>query len=358
MSESKIIRRMSTQTEITLPPEYETLHTGILLYEAETGAVLDANDRAESLFGYSTTELQSMSVERYSANTYPVTPADFLDRLQASAAGEPQRFKWRIKRADGELIWVQIHCSAQTLEGRSCVRAELRDITEYYNSSHREELFWRVLRHNLRNEANALVGYSEIIEYNAECERVADAAETMKSTAMELGEITESVKQIQHAVNQTDTRQVRRDATSAVRAVVDDLEAEYPSAEITLTERAQMWIEIDQAFRYALSEALENAIVHSERDAPDVAVSIGPSPNTGRVEIRIEDTNPPIPDAEFDSLFNRTAVTSTSHGSGVGLFVMKWCIESLGGEIRLERHDPRGNAVFFYLPPKEPATER
>ncbi|WP_336327361.1 sensor histidine kinase [Halovenus sp. HT40] len=348
---------MSTQTEITLPPEYETLHTGIMLYDPETGGVLDANERSESLFGYSTAKLRELSVERYSANTYPFTPADFIDRLQASAAGDPQRFRWRIKRADGELIWVQIHCSAQTLDSQRCVRAEFRDITEHYNSSHREELFWRVLRHNLRNEANALVGYSEVIEHDAECERVADVAETMKSTAMELGEITESVKQIQHAVNQTDARQVRRDATSAVRAVIDDLEAEYPSAEITLTERARMWIEIDTAFRYALSEALENAVVHSENDCPEVTVTIGPSPNTGRVEIRIEDTNPPIPDAEFDSLFNRDAVTSTSHGTGVGLFVVKWCVESLGGEIRLERHDPRGNTLVFYLPPKESPTE-
>ena len=349
---------MSAQIDITLPPEYETLYTGILLYDPETGTVLDANERSESLFGYTTPQLRSMSVERYSANTYPFTAADFIDRLQASAAGDPQRFRWRIKRADGELRWVQIHCSAQTLDGHSCVRAELRDITEYYNSSHREELFWRVLRHNLRNEANALVGYSEIIEYNADSETVTDAAETMKASAMELGEITESVKQIQHAVNQTDTRQIRQDATSAVRAVIDDLKAEYPSAEITLTERAQMWIEIDTAFRYALSEALENAIVHSEAAAPEVAVSIGPSPNTGRVEVRIEDTNPPIPDAEVDSLFNRDAVTSTSHGTGVGLFVVKWCIESLGGEIRLERNEQRGNTVVFYLPPKESPTER
>lgn len=348
---------MATQSTIELPPEYETLHTGIVLYDPDSGTVLDANERSESLFGYTTAQLREMSVERYSANTYPFSSSDFLDRLRASTSGRPQRFRWRIKRADGELVWVQIHLSAQRLSSRTCVRAEIRDITEYYNSSHREELFWRLLRHNLRNEASTLVGYSEIIESVAESGKVAEMAGTVKDTAMDLGGISESVKQIQHAVNQSQTQQVHRSATAAIREVVDEIETDYPAAEIALETRARMWIEIDAAFRYALSEALENAVVHSGEPTPEVTVTVGPSPNTGRVEIRVEDRNDPIPDAEFDSLFNRKAVTSTSHGSGVGLFVMKWCIESLGGEMELKRQDLRGNTVVFYLPPKGPPAE-
>jgi len=344
---------MISQPDVTLPAEYETLQTGIVLYDPETGAILDANERAQSLFGYEVTELRSISVERYSANTVPVSPSEFIDRLQETAAGEPQQLRWRVKRGDGELIWVQIHLSAQTLAGRCCVRAEVRDITEYYNSSHREQLFWRIIRHNLRNDANALVGFGEAIEHDAECESVRRAAETLKTKAMELGEISESVKQIYQAVHQNNTQRILRNAAAAVEAVTDTLEAEYPSAEITLIERAEMWVEVDAAFRHALSEAVENAVTHSERTAPEVTVSVGPSQNTGRVEVRIEDTNPPIPDTEFDSLFNQEAVTPTFHGSGVGLFVIKWCIESLGGEVRVERRDQRGNAVVFYLPPSE-----
>ena len=347
---------MAPQTDIRLPPEYETLQTGIILYDSDSAQVLDANERSESLFGYTTAELREMSVERYSANTDPFSSSDFLDRLRASASGQPQQFRWRIKRANGELIWVQMSLSAQQLAEQTCVRAEIRDITEYYNSSHREELFWRLIRHNLRNEASALVGFSEAIKHNAESESVAETAETMQATAMDLGEITESVKQIQQAVNQTHTR-VPREATAAVREVIDEIESEFPAAEITLDRRAQMWVAVDTAFRCALSEALENAVEHSGESAPEVAVSVGPSPNTGRVEIRIEDTNEPIADAEFDSLFNREAITNTFHGTGVGLFVMKWCIESLGGEITLKRGEPTGNTVLFYLPPKEPPTE-
>lgn len=57
---------------------------------------------------------------------------------------------------------------------------------------------------------------------------------------------------------------------------------------------------------------------------------------------------------EIEALDEYTETTATSHGSGVGLFVMKWCIESLGGELKIERRDRRGNTVSFYLPPKAP----
>ncbi|MEF8857231.1 MAG: ATP-binding protein [Haloplanus sp.] len=123
---------------------------------------------------------------------------------------------------------------------------------------------------------------------------------------------------------------------------------------MTVTESEPMWTDVDDSFTHAVAHALENAIRHGEESPPVVRVTIGPSPNTGRVEIRIEDDNPPIPDAELSALDDREETTTTSHGTGVGLFVMKWCIESLGGELTIERGDSRGNTVYIYLPPKDP----
>ncbi|RKD89070.1 PAS domain-containing sensor histidine kinase [Halopiger aswanensis] len=335
-----------------LSTEYENLHIGIALYDPESGTILDANERLESLFGYATAELRELSIETYSANTYSLSEADFIDRLRTSAAGSSHQFSWRVKRADGELIWVQIQLS-QTSDDDEYVLAEIRDVTEDYNTGHREELFWRILRHNLRNKANTLMGYSEFVTVNAETDELSDAAEKIESCATELGTLTESIKQIQYAVEQADSQRITRDATTAVREIIDEVTATYPSAEISLEEREQMWVTVDEGFRYALTQALENAIVHSETEAPVVTVVIGPSPNTGRVEIRIQDRNPLISETEIESIYTRNEVTNTSHGSGVGLFVMKWCIESLGGELTFERRAPRGNTVYFYLPPQE-----
>ena len=346
---------MDCQTRDELPPSFETLHVGIALYDPETGGILDANERLVELFGYGVEELRTLATDRYTANTYRFSEAEFRDRLRACVRGEDQEFTWRVKRADGTLIWVRIHLSRQHSCGRELVRAEVRDVTENYDTSHREELFWRLLRHNLRNETTVLLGYSQLLVEHARDQQLQAAAEEVTATARDLGDIADSVKEIQQAVAETDGERTRRNATAAIREVVDGVLAERPDASVSVVERGEMWIYVDSAFDHALSHAVENAIVHSESAEPAVEIRIGPSPNTGRVEITVSDTNQPIPPVELDALFDREHTSSTAHGTGVGLFVMKWCVESLGGEIAFERRNPRGNRVSIYLPPREPA---
>jgi len=343
---------MSSQTGTELSAEYDRLNVGIALYDPDTGRIADANDRLESVLGYTTGQLRTLSVDRYTANTYPHSGAAFRERVRASADGDPQEFRWRIKRADGELIWVQVHLSRRDPSGGPRVLAEIRDITDYYETHHRAELFWRLLRHNLRNELTVILGNADRIGAETESDDVTEAVATIRRRTENLENVTNSVKEIEAAVASTDSQRIRRAASDAVREVIAQVEQEYPAGDITLDIRSPMGINVDGAFTYALTHALENAVVHSEETTPTVEVSIGPSPNTGRVEICIRDSNPPIPDDELDALFSPTGKTSTSHGSGVGLFVMKWCVESLGGEIKFETRTGGGNAVYFYLPPK------
>ena len=178
-----------------------------------------------------------------------------------------------------------------------------------------------------------------------ESEPSEEVISTIRSRGKNLGNIATSVKQIEHAVTDSQTNVVRVSAASAVRDVTNRIGAEHPNADIRVSERKRMWIDINDAFEYALAHAVENAIVHSNDEAPVVEITVGPSPNTGRAEIRIEDANSPIPPEEIAALFSPIVTTSTSHGSGIGLFMMKWCVESLGGEVLFESRDSGGNAV-------------
>jgi signal transduction histidine kinase len=210
----------------------------------------------------------------------------------------------------------------------------------------------RVLRHNLSNDVTVIAGRAENIRDEVDKQRVRTDAETIRRKAGEVARLTESVKQIDRAMAETVADRTLENATDAVTEVVEPLRERYPDASVTVTERDEMWVHIDDAFDHALTHAVDNAIRHDDGD-PSVEVTVGASPNTGRVEIRIADTAPPIPDTELDAIDDPTQTTTTAHGSGTGLFVMKWCVESLGGELRFDRHDG-GNVVTIYLPPKRP----
>jgi len=344
---------MAAEPRVAFPSEYDALSLAIAVYDAEHATIERTNDRFESLFGYAAGEMRELSPDRYTANTYRFSEADFAGRLRDAARGEAQQFPWRIKRADGELTWVRVSLSEWEAGRDGHVLAEVRDITDHYATSRRETLFWRVLRHNLRNEANKLIGYSGEVLRETERDRVREAAEKARSTAFDLGTVATSVKEIQQAAAQSETYRSHRPAADAVRDVVAVLEPAYPDAEFVVEERRPMWVRVDAAFDHALRHALENAACHADEPDPTVEVTVSPSPNTGRVEIRVSDTNPHIPRVEIDALDTVSELTSTRHGTGVGLFVMQWCIESLGGELTFERREPRGNRVRFYLPPRD-----
>ena len=342
---------MDSQRGPRLSSAYDALHTGIALYDPTEGSIVDANDRAVSVLGYDRAALRSLDIDRYTANTYHFSASDFRDRLHAASAGDAQAFTWRVKRADGALVWVRVHLSPRTDDGR-WVHAEIRDITDHCDAKHREELFWRVLRHDIRNKSAIVAGYAEEIVDGDDPEQMRSAASIIADAAMELGNVATSVRRIQQAVTADPGDRGVRDAATAVSDVVAECRADYPDAEITVTEREAVGISIDRAFAHALRHAVENAIVHNDTPTPSVEIRVGRSPNTGRAEIGVLDRNPPIDDAELDVLFRPAARTSTRHGSGVGLFVMRWCVESLGGEIGVEHRTQRGNVVRFYLPPK------
>ena len=346
--------RSGRTPEDLLPATYDELNTGIVVHDPETGAIRAVNDRLETMYGYPAEELRSMTVPEFSANAYANAGEEAQARIEAAAAGTPQEFDWRVKRGDGRLIWVNVHLTAATIDDGSYVLGEITDITDYKHNDRRVSLFHRLLRHNLRNNITVITGYANQITDVTDAESIATCGSRIETAATDLSRTVESMKQIEETLTREREATTKQPAVAAVAATVADLRKRFPAASISVTEHSELWIAVDDAFEYALTHAIENAIEHAETAAPSVEITIDDSPNTGRAEIRIDDEAPPIPSAELDALDDRAATTPTRHGSGCGLFVMKWSIESLGGELRIEPGSGGGNSVFFYLPPQTP----
>ncbi|MFC6906710.1 PAS domain-containing protein [Halalkalicoccus tibetensis] len=53
---------------LTYEEIFHSVEDGILVHDAETGAILDANQAAEHLYGYSSNELTNMHISDFSAD--------------------------------------------------------------------------------------------------------------------------------------------------------------------------------------------------------------------------------------------------------------------------------------------------
>lgn len=88
--------------------------------------------------------------------------------------------------------------------------------------------------------------------------------------------------------------------------------------------------------RSALSQIVENAIIHNDSDMPSVELWVANAPKDGWVDIHIEDDGPGIPQNEIELIMGETEITQLQHGSGIGLWVSRWLVETFDGELLVE----------------------
>jgi len=339
---------MSVIRGVTLPSAFDDLEVGITLHDPESGAVLDVNESLEQLYGYSAAELREMSVGEYTAPSTKYTGSEARRRIRAAAEGERQTFEWQVERASGELLWVRVRLSPTTIDGLTCVVAEVDDITEYRTRERRLRLLSRIVRHNLRNSMNLVQGRAGYVRQAVDDERLAAEVEAIETVADEVGGLSESVSQIEEMAEPDATEREATNVRAVVAPVVDAVRDAYPEADLTLTLTENGWLMADDGLRYAVEHAVENALEHNDRESPTVEVTV--TGEEGRCVVRVADDGPPIPDVETAVLDEAVETTSTYHGTGVGLWVMQWCVNSLGGELSFGEHEPRGNVVEIALP--------
>jgi len=95
-----------------------------------------------------------------------------------------------------------------------------------------------------------------------------------------------------------------------------------------------------------LKRKLPTAVEAHEGDAPKT------------VEVHVCDDGPGIQSMEIDALEDRREITELAHGSGLGLWVMKWFVDTVDGELRIDTREPRGTEVTFVLPTAPPPSPR
>ncbi len=107
---------------------FDSTNDAVLLHDAESLAIVDANRAAEAMFGMSREELLQATLEQISSGEPPCTRAEAVRRMAAAQAGRPQIFDWRSRSADGSLFWTEISLHAAQAGTRHFIIAAVRNI--------------------------------------------------------------------------------------------------------------------------------------------------------------------------------------------------------------------------------------
>jgi len=219
------------------------------------------------------------------------------------------------------------------------------DVTANQQSRQHLQVLHRVLRHNLRNELTVVLGMADKISNSAESATVRQAATRITDRAEKLVGVSSKAQMAQNILRQPQTDTVV-DVGQAAAEAVADAEEKWPDATIDTDIETALPVSTGLEIQDALDNLLDNAITHNTGDAVvDVTVrKYTPIHVTTRsfgqeAVITVEDNGPGIPENERAVVFDEEDMSQLKHGSGFGLWVVRWIIESANGNINYDRSD-------------------
>ncbi|WP_058367505.1 PAS domain S-box protein [Haloparvum sedimenti] len=265
------------------------------------------------------------------------TDPETVARLrEAIDAGEPASVEILNRRADGSewynaLDVTPIHGPDGEVE---YFLGFQRDVTDRREREQRLAVLDRVLRHDLRNRLNVVIGHASGIEAGEG--EIAHHVDRIKKASENLLSLSNAARRFRSALRgDVDLEPVQLDEVVATAAagICDD----YPHAEIETT-LASVSVLANDSVAVAVEELLTNAVVHCDRD-PHVRVSLERDPGVDEgptAVLRVTDNGPGIREADRAPLAG-TDETPTEHASGIGLWLVRWTVEDAGGTAVLNR---------------------
>jgi two-component system sensor histidine kinase CpxA len=143
----------------------------------------------------------------------------------------------------------------------------------------------------------------------------------------------------------------RVNVAETVRRVLEREAGEGARVEIHVDERAEVMAQPEYLFR-SLANVVRNALRYAGNSGPIV---ISAQEKDGMVAITVADHGPGIPEAELEAVFKpfyrpEDARQRETGGVGLGLAIVRTCIEACGGAVHCRNRTPQGLEVEIKLP--------
>ncbi|WP_017343187.1 histidine kinase N-terminal 7TM domain-containing protein [Halorubrum sp. T3] len=312
---------------------FEQLHDPVFVVGTE-GLLVDLNECAAETFG----------IDRRDAIGEPaatvVPKYDAIRELDGTDADKPRPIP--IVGRDGQRPYEATVRDVVDDHDRTTARViTFHDVGAYLGQQQRLNVLNRVFRHDVRTETNLIQGYAEQLRSDPTDERALSIIEESAGRMLELSERTRTAGELFDPTEESETAPL----TDAVDEAVAEARAVAPDARIEVGQVAPVPVPV--VLEVVLGNLCTNAVRHNDADAPWMRIDAAVA--DGWVEVTVADDGPGIDPAEYDVL-DRGTETPLRHGSGIGLWIVKWGVDHLGGRISFDEREPSGTIVTVCVP--------
>jgi len=128
VSQRKFSELELQESQLKYESIFNAVNDGLFFHDAATGEILDVNEAACEMTGYTREEILNSTVGDISANVPPYSQDEAIKWIKKAAAGRPQRFEWNMKHKSGRLFWVEVNMRLMQLDDKKWVVVAARDI--------------------------------------------------------------------------------------------------------------------------------------------------------------------------------------------------------------------------------------
>jgi len=316
----------------------------------EMSAAVAITGRRDRLLDINATAERTFDLERPDALGKPVEDALGFDPNRES-------HPLTVGTSEGRREFVSDRAELTRQNGEQMGRAYiLRDVTERRTHEQRLDVLNRVLRHNLRNDLDAVRGFAETLEQEDAPVDDATLARQIRTTATEVADLGTMLSSADRLL-EVEGLDLERVELGAVLAGIEERVSEtHTDASLLITtEDSPITLRTDrQILEIVLEEVVQNGIEHSDVETPQVEIH---ARRGDEVVIEVRDDGPGIPERERAVLLDGEE-RPLRHGSGLGLWLVYWGVTRLGGTLAFREREPHGSVVSIRIPDHETTSAR
>lgn len=312
----------------------DDLQSPVVILEEE-GRIVDVNDAAATIFGIDKDQVVTEPLSAVVETDIDLSPGTAGDSSRLSVRHEGRQLEFRVERS-------LLTDSSGNHVGYTLL---FQDITEAVQREQRLSVLNRVLRHNLRNDLSVVEGFVSESARRIDDDEVSSMLDRAQSKITDLVAAGETARDIEETIGLSALSPTTVTLPEFLDRLASDIGQQYPDATVTVDCHVDTIETDERVLASVLSELLENAVVHS----PDAAVVVlSASQRDSTVEVTVSDEGPGIPYHEVETL-EQGEETALEHGSGLGLWLVKWGVLRLGGDLSFET-DEEGTTATVTLP--------
>ncbi|MFB6303738.1 MAG: PAS domain-containing protein [Haloferacaceae archaeon] len=329
-------RRQQRQVDL-LGRAVEAAAQGITVADArqDDTPLVYANAAFEHITGYDSAEVVGRNCRFLQGEeTEPETVATIREALDAERSVSVEI---RNYRKDGTPFWNQLDIvPVRDVDGAvTHFLGFQRDVTERREREERLTVLNRVLRHNLRNRLNVVLGYAEELADVAEDDEERAAVEHIVDSVEELLDIADQVRSFRKVIGSDRQTLEPHDLVPLIERAAEGLRRERPDATVRLDLPDEATVPAHETLPLALVELFDLA-AGAPGTVPDLAVSV--TETDGHATVEVVDHGGTIPAAELTVLADDVE-TAVGHPEGVGAWLLRWVVVYSRGEVAVDAGD-------------------